>query len=211
MAEINLNDLQALNNMEAFLNNVNSQDTGKAVDENEDLKEIIKELETWNPIFSFSEISYLTVRRCLKNEDLNGLAGIMMKFAQHILNERKKNASIRESFIYMQDEKDRINNFYREALAENRKLRLEVSGSGNNIGSAQDVIDWRDKFEKLNTEYRKVLSENEKLRLEDKRSVEMKSLYESGWSLRKIGKKFGCDKSTVKRKLEKLGVEIRRK
>lgn len=134
-----------------------------------------------------------------------------MKLVQDVIDEKRQNNFLREDIRRVLDEKEKINKDYREALAENKKLRLEVSGSGNNIKFAQDVIDWRDKFEKLNTEYEKVLAENERMRLEDNESAEMKSLYESGWSLRKIAEKFNCDKSKVKRRLKKMGVQIRKR
>lgn len=41
------------------------------------------------------------------------------------------------------------------------------------------------------------------------RAREMKNLYEKGTSLREIGRVFHCDKSTVKRMLIKMGVQIR--
>lgn len=37
----------------------------------------------------------------------------------------------------------------------------------------------------------------------------MRCLYEQGMSLRKLAKKYKCDKSTVKRRLMKMGVAIR--
>lgn len=42
------------------------------------------------------------------------------------------------------------------------------------------------------------------------KSKEIKNLYEKGYSLRKIGELYHCDKSTVKRLLIKMGVQIRK-
>lgn len=38
----------------------------------------------------------------------------------------------------------------------------------------------------------------------------MKAEYEKGMSLRKLAEMFGCDKSTIKRRLIKMGVQIRK-
>jgi len=43
------------------------------------------------------------------------------------------------------------------------------------------------------------------------RAREMKNLYEKETSLREIGRVFHCDKSTVKRMLIKMGVQIRKR
>lgn len=37
----------------------------------------------------------------------------------------------------------------------------------------------------------------------------MKAEYQQGKSLRQLSKTYGCDKSTVKRRLIRMGVEIR--
>lgn len=42
------------------------------------------------------------------------------------------------------------------------------------------------------------------------RCLSMRDLYQAGMSLRKIGEIYGCDKSTVKRNLIKMGVTIRK-
>lgn len=39
--------------------------------------------------------------------------------------------------------------------------------------------------------------------------MQMKVLYEQGYSLRKLGEMFNCDKNTVKQRLLEMGVEIR--
>lgn len=207
MAENEFIGFVDLNELAEIANSLKSEIT---VDRNDGLNEIIEELKKWNP-YSFYDLDYLTIRRCFINNYLDGLAGIIMKFVQDVIDEKRQNNFLREDIRRVLDEKEKINKDYREALAENKKLRLEVSGSGNNIKFAQDVIDWRDKFEKLNTEYEKVLAENERMRLEDNESAEMKSLYESGWSLRKIAEKFNCDKNKVKRRLKKMGVQIRKR
>ena len=41
-------------------------------------------------------------------------------------------------------------------------------------------------------------------------SKKMKKLYDSGASLRKIAELYKCDKSTVRRRLEKMGIQIRK-
>lgn len=106
------------------------------------------------------------------------------------------------------DRFDKIDAEYRKALKKEQDQSLR-----------DEATYWKDKFEKLDDEYGKVLEENKKLRLEkreDKVSaeikLEMKRLYvEEKWSLRAIGRKFNREKSTVKRILESMGVEIRRK
>lgn len=80
---------------------------------------------------------------------------------------------------------------------------------------SDEYVKLRDQVEILNDKNKALQAEidhlyDELLGTEKHRCKTMRELYECGISLRQISKMLHCDKSTVKRKLLKMGVPIRK-
>lgn len=81
----------------------------------------------------------------------------------------------------------------------------------NNIDDSSSTIqELSARIEQLENENRALKAEVESLREERLNGLRMKELYLANKSLREIGRIFNCTHNTVKRKLEKLGVQIRK-
>lgn len=98
-----------------------------------------------------------------------------------------------------------------------RSEGIDVNGADfdpfeeNNIDDSSSTIQKLSaRIEQLENENRELKAEVESLREGRLNGLRMKELYLSGKSLREIGRIFNCTHNTVRRKLEKLGVEIRK-
>ena len=80
----------------------------------------------------------------------------------------------------------------------------------NIIDDSSTIQELSARIEQLESENRALKAEVESLREERLIGPQMKDLYHSGKSLRQIGRIFNCDHNTVKRKLVKMGVQIRK-
>lgn len=100
--------------------------------------------------------------------------------------------ALRELKCVIKDERSRKNSFH-EMLREARDKIRELYKENNEL---------RDRVFELQSKY---------IGLNVFKAYNMKRDYEHGTSLRELAKVYGCDKSTIKRRLIKMGVTIRGK
>ena len=95
-------------------------------------------------------------------------------------------------------------------LKESRRYALESDEKDRQIQNLKKRIEEAEiQISKLSEEKETVEKTAGKYRAAD--LEKMKQMYQNGQSLRNIGQEFNMDKSTVKRKLIQMGVEIRKK
>lgn len=134
--------------------------------------------------FFVSEEEYLEIFKYFKEKDMIGLAGVIKRFAERL----SKSQSLEVQIKSLNDE---ISNLNIKLSDQDRELTKLSESNGDLQAEANSL--------------REEVFKSEKVRCES-----MRDLYMCGYSLRQIGKMLHCDKSTVKRKLLKMGVQIRK-
>lgn len=96
-----------------------------------------------------------------------------------------------------------------------RLFKKEIQQAEKLKQREKEIIQLRNEQENRNKYISNLEEELNNLRcrgigIDPAKGSQIKQLYEKGWSLRKIGEYCGCDKSTIKRILIKMGVSIRK-